>query len=129
MLHVRGMEVSYGESLAVKGIDFAVEEGELVAVIGANGAGKSTILRTVMGLVKCRKGGIFFEGKEITSIPAHSRARLGISLTGERGAGVRCALITAEAGRCRSRCGIRRGRHLQHESGSRDRQRDKRYCR
>lgn len=83
MLHVRGMEVSYGESLAVKGIDFAVEEGELVAVIGANGAGKSTILRTVMGLVKCRKGGIFFEGKEITSIPAHSRARLGISLVPE----------------------------------------------
>jgi len=83
VLHVRGMEVSYGESLAVKGIDFAVEEGELVAVIGANGAGKSTILRTVMGLVKCRKGGIFFEGKEITSIPAHSRARLGISLVPE----------------------------------------------
>jgi branched-chain amino acid transport system ATP-binding protein len=83
VLDVRGMEVSYGESLAVKGIDFAVEEGELVAVIGANGAGKSTILRTVMGLVKCRKGGIFFEGKEITSIPAHSRARLGISLVPE----------------------------------------------
>lgn len=83
MLDVRGMEVSYGESLAVKGIDFSVEEGELVAVIGANGAGKSTILRTIMGLVKCRKGGIFFEGKEITSIPAHSRARLGISLVPE----------------------------------------------
>ena len=83
MLEVRGMEVAYGESLAVKGIHFSVEEGELVTVIGANGAGKSTILRAVMGLVKCRKGGIFFQGKEITSTPAHSRARLGISLVPE----------------------------------------------
>ena len=83
MLEVRGMEVSYGESLALKGVDFFVEEGELVTIIGANGAGKSTILRTVMGLVKCSKGEIFFQGKEITSTPSHSRARLGISLVPE----------------------------------------------
>ena len=56
MLEVRGIEVSYGEFLVLKGISFTVNEGELVTIIGANGAGKSTILRAVMGLVKCRKG-------------------------------------------------------------------------
>ena len=60
MLEVRGIEVFYGEFLAIKGISFTVGEGELVTIIGANGAGKSTILRAVMGLVKCRKGEIFF---------------------------------------------------------------------
>jgi branched-chain amino acid transport system ATP-binding protein len=83
MLEVRGIEVSYGESLAIKGISFTVEEGELVTIIGANGAGKSTILRAVMGLVKCRKGEIFFRGEDITSSPPHYRARLGISLVPE----------------------------------------------
>ncbi len=83
MLEVRGMEVSYGESVAVKGVSFSVEEGELVAIIGANGAGKSTILRAVMGLVKCSKGAILFEGREMTATPPHSRARLGISLVPE----------------------------------------------
>jgi len=83
MLEVRGMEVSYGEFLAVRGVSFAVEEGELVTIIGANGAGKSTILRAVMGLVKCRKGEILFKGETITSSPPHHRARLGISLVPE----------------------------------------------
>ena len=83
MLEVRGLEVSYGESLALKGISFSVQEGELVTIIGANGAGKSTILRAVMGHVKCRRGEIFFQGKEITSTPPHQRARLGISLVPE----------------------------------------------
>jgi len=83
VLEVRGLEVSYGESLALKGISFSVREGELVTIIGANGAGKSTILRAVMGHVKCRRGEIFFQGKEITSTPPHQRARLGISLVPE----------------------------------------------
>ena len=83
MLEVRGIEVSYGEFLALRGISFTVEEGELVTIIGANGAGKSTILRAVMGLVKCRKGEIFFQGEDITLSPAHQRARLGISLVPE----------------------------------------------
>jgi branched-chain amino acid transport system ATP-binding protein len=56
-----------------------VREGELVTIIGANGAGKTTILRAVMGLARCRKGAILFQGKEITQSPPHSRARLGIS--------------------------------------------------
>jgi branched-chain amino acid transport system ATP-binding protein len=83
MLEVRNIEVSYGEFLALRGISFTVKEGELVTIIGANGAGKSTILRAVMGLVNCRKGEIFFQGEDITWSPAHQRARLGISLVPE----------------------------------------------
>jgi branched-chain amino acid transport system ATP-binding protein len=83
MLEVRSIEVSYGEFLALRGISFTVKEGELVTIIGANGAGKSTILRAVMGLVKCRKGEIFFHGEDITMSPSYQRARLGISLVPE----------------------------------------------
>jgi branched-chain amino acid transport system ATP-binding protein len=79
MLEVRDIEVAYGEILALKGISFTVKEGELVTIIGANGAGKTTILRAVMGLARCRKGAILFQGKDITQSPPHSRARLGIS--------------------------------------------------
>jgi branched-chain amino acid transport system ATP-binding protein len=79
MLEVRDIEVAYGEILALKGISFAVKEGELVTIIGANGAGKTTILRAVMGLARCRKGAILFQGKDITQSPPHDRARLGIS--------------------------------------------------
>lgn len=83
MLEVRGMEVSYGEFLALRGISFTVKEGELVTIIGGNGAGKSTILRALMGLVNCRKGEILFKGEAITVSPPHHRARLGISLVPE----------------------------------------------
>jgi len=79
MLEVRDIEVAYGEILALKGISFTVKEGELVTIIGANGAGKTTILRAVMGLARCRKGAILFQGKDITQSPPHFRARLGIS--------------------------------------------------
>ena len=79
MLEVRDIEVAYGEILALKGISFTVQEGELVTIIGANGAGKTTILRAVMGLARCRKGAILFQGKDITQSPPHFRARLGIS--------------------------------------------------
>jgi len=78
MLDVQDVEVSYGEVLALKGIRFTVKEGELVTIIGANGAGKTTILRAVMGLARCRKGTILFQGKDITQTPPHYRARLGI---------------------------------------------------
>ncbi|NWG02346.1 MAG: ABC transporter ATP-binding protein [Syntrophaceae bacterium] len=83
MLKVQDIEVSYGEFLALRGINFTVEEGELVTIIGANGAGKSTILRAVMGLVRCRKGNVFFQGGDITFSPSYQRARLGISLVPE----------------------------------------------
>jgi branched-chain amino acid transport system ATP-binding protein len=83
MLEVKALEVSFGEFLALRGVSFAVREGELVTIIGANGAGKSTILKAIMGLVKCRKGEIRFQGQNITSMVAHDRARLGISLVPE----------------------------------------------
>jgi branched-chain amino acid transport system ATP-binding protein len=83
MLEVRGLEVSYGEFLALRGISFTVKEGELVTIIGANGAGKTTILRSLMGLVKCRRGEILFRGENVTATPAHARARLGITLVPE----------------------------------------------
>ncbi len=60
MIEVKDLHVSYGEFLAVKGVSFTVNEGELVAIIGANGAGKSTILMSLMGLRKCQQGQIFF---------------------------------------------------------------------
>jgi len=83
MLEVKGLEVSYGEFLALRGVSFSVREGELVTIIGANGAGKSTILKSVMGLVKCRKGEIAFQGEDLTQAPPHRRARLGVSLVPE----------------------------------------------
>jgi len=64
-------------------VSFSVQEGELVTIIGANGAGKSTILKSIMGLVKCRKGDVVFQEENITSAPPHQRARLGISLVPE----------------------------------------------
>ncbi len=83
MLEVKDMEVVYGEVLALKGVSFSVNDGELVTIIGANGAGKTTILRAVMGLEKCRRGTILFQGKDITRTPPHLRARCGISLVPE----------------------------------------------
>jgi branched-chain amino acid transport system ATP-binding protein len=83
MLEVRNLEVMYGEFAAVRGISFDVRDGDLVTIIGANGAGKSTTLRSVMGLLRPRAGRILFKGEDITSEPAHLRARRGISLVPE----------------------------------------------
>jgi branched-chain amino acid transport system ATP-binding protein len=83
MIDVKDLHVSYGEFLAVKGVSFTVNEGELVTIIGANGAGKSTILMALMGLRKYRKGQVFFKNSDITSMPAYLRARQGIALVPE----------------------------------------------
>ena len=71
MLKVEDLHVYYGSIHAIKGISFEVEEGEIVTLIGANGAGKSTTLNTVSGLLKPRSGSIEFEGKNIVNVPAH----------------------------------------------------------
>lgn len=78
LLEVRDMEVFYGRIQAIKGISFTVEEGEIVTLIGANGAGKSTTLKTISGLRNVTKGQILFEGKDISKMPAHKRTELGI---------------------------------------------------
>jgi branched-chain amino acid transport system ATP-binding protein len=83
ILEVRGLEVAYGESVAVRGISFDVREGDLLTIIGANGSGKSTTLRAVMGLLRPRAGQILFQGEDITREPAHLRARRGIALVPE----------------------------------------------
>jgi branched-chain amino acid transport system ATP-binding protein len=83
MLEVRDLEVTYGEFVAVRGISFEVGDGDLVTIIGANGAGKSTTLRAIMGLSRPRSGRILFNGQDITIEPAHLRARRGISLVPE----------------------------------------------
>jgi branched-chain amino acid transport system ATP-binding protein len=83
MLEVRDLEVTYGEFVAVRGISFEVRDGDLVTIIGANGAGKSTTLRAIMGLSRPRSGRILFNGQDVTAEPAHLRARRGISLVPE----------------------------------------------
>ena len=83
LLEVEGLEVTYGEFAAVRGVSFEVREGDLLTIIGANGAGKSTTLRAVMGLLRPRSGHIRFQGTDITAEPAHLRSRRGISLVPE----------------------------------------------
>ena len=79
LLEVKDLQVFYGMIQAIKGISFEVNEGETVALIGANGAGKTTILHTVTGLLSPKKGSVVFEGKEITKIPAHKIVSLGMA--------------------------------------------------
>ncbi|MBR4641662.1 MAG: ABC transporter ATP-binding protein [Selenomonadaceae bacterium] len=79
MLEVKDINVYYGAIHAIKGISLSVEEGEIVTLIGANGAGKSTTLRTISGLLKPKTGEIKFLGNNIAGMPAHKIVREGIS--------------------------------------------------
>lgn len=79
MLEVKDIEVFYGVIQAIKGISFEVNEGEVIALIGANGAGKTTTLHTITGLLQPKKGSIMFEGKDITKVPAHKIVSLGMA--------------------------------------------------
>ena len=79
LLTVTDLKVNYGVIPALKGISFNVEAGEVIALIGANGAGKTTILRTVTGLVEAASGTIEFDGKNITKTPAHKIVEMGMA--------------------------------------------------
>ena len=79
MLKVTDLEVNYGMINAVRKINFEVNEGEIVSLIGANGAGKSTILRTISGLVKPSAGTIQYEGKELITMSPRNIVKAGIS--------------------------------------------------
>ena len=79
MLEIKDLEVYYGMIQAIKGISFEVNEGEVIALIGANGAGKTTTLHTISGLIAPKKGTVTFEGKEITKTPAHKIVSYGMA--------------------------------------------------
>ena len=79
ILEVKGLEVYYGVIQAIKGISFEVNQGEIIALIGANGAGKTTTLQTITGLIPSKAGTITYEGKDITKIPRYKLVGMGIA--------------------------------------------------
>ena len=95
MLEVNGLRVSYGGIQAVRGISFHVDEGEMVALIGANGAGKSSTLRALARLVNPVGGNVRYRGKELLSLPAHQLVAEGIALVPE-GRGIFPRMTTSE---------------------------------
>lgn len=78
MLKVENLHINYGFIEAVKGIDFIVNDGEIVALIGANGAGKTTTMHALSGLIKAKSGSIILDGKDITRVPANKIVGLGL---------------------------------------------------
>jgi branched-chain amino acid transport system ATP-binding protein len=83
LLEVTGLCVNYGHIEAIREITFGVEEGTVATLIGANGAGKSTTLKTISGLRKVRAGTVTFDGKDITQVPPYERVAMGISQSPE----------------------------------------------
>ena len=83
MLEVKGIETSYGTSQVLFGMSFAVNEGEVVSLLGRNGMGKTTTIRSLMGMVPTSAGSITFEGKELRSLKDYQIAKLGLGLVPE----------------------------------------------
>lgn len=79
MLEIKDLQVCYGVINAIKGVSFEVNEGEIIALIGANGAGKTTILHTITGLVPAKSGSILFEGTDLLKTPAHKIVSMGMA--------------------------------------------------
>ena len=79
MLEVNDIQVYYGMIQAIKGVSFHVDAGEVIALIGANGAGKTTILHTISGLLTPKTGNVIFEGSDITKIPGHKIVSMGMA--------------------------------------------------
>lgn len=79
MLEVEDLQVYYGVIQAIKGVSFHVDKGEVVALIGANGAGKTTILHTLTGLIAPKSGKVIYEGKNITKVPGHKIVSMGMA--------------------------------------------------
>jgi len=79
MLTIKDLNVYYGVIHAIKGVSFDVNEGEVIALLGANGAGKTTILHTITGLVQAKSGSVDFEERELTKVPAHKIVSLGMA--------------------------------------------------
>ncbi|RLG84193.1 MAG: ABC transporter ATP-binding protein [Thermoprotei archaeon] len=79
LLEVDNIDVFYGDTQILWGVSFKVEKGEIVCLLGANGSGKTTTLKTISGLLKPRRGRILWKGKDITNLPPHARVELGIA--------------------------------------------------
>ncbi len=95
LLTVEDLEVSYGLIRAIRGVSFEVNQGEIVALIGANGAGKTTIMHSLCNLIPKAKGKVTYNGKDITNIPAHKLVPLGMAQVPE-GRRIFCELTVAE---------------------------------
>ncbi len=78
MLDLANVTAGYGTTPVLRDVDFSVEDGEIVGVVGKNGVGKTTLLKTVMGLIEPMDGAVTFEGTDVTALPANERARAGI---------------------------------------------------
>src|SRR5258708_13603152 len=78
LLQLRGIETFYGKIQALRGVDIDVNKGEIVTLIGANGAGKSTTMMTIFGAPRARHGQITFDGHDITNLPTHMIPRLSL---------------------------------------------------
>jgi len=83
LLEVENIHTYYGTICALKGISLEVNQGEIVCLIGSNGSGKTTTLKTICGLLQCREGQICFNGQEITHLPAHEIVRIGVAMVPE----------------------------------------------
>lgn len=83
LLEFRNIVAAYGSITALKNVTFSVEEGQVVSLIGANGAGKTSTMRTITGLLKPSEGQVFFNGEDVTGLPAHQLVAKGISLVPE----------------------------------------------
>ncbi|MDX1663393.1 MAG: ABC transporter ATP-binding protein [Candidatus Promineifilaceae bacterium] len=83
LLEIRNVSSGYGEVQILWGADLSLTEGQLTSLVGANGAGKTTMLRTVMGLLKPWEGSIYFDGQDISRLPAHKKAEMGVVLVPE----------------------------------------------
>lgn len=79
LLEINDLEVYYGVIQAIKGVSFHVDKGEIIALIGANGAGKTTILHTITGLLNAENGTVLFNGTDLTKIPAHKIVSMGMA--------------------------------------------------
>ena len=82
-LRVENLRAAYGEIEVLHGVDLTVEKGQIIALLGANGAGKSTTIKAIMGLIKPSAGRILLEGRDLSGQPAHLAARAGIALVPE----------------------------------------------
>jgi branched-chain amino acid transport system ATP-binding protein len=83
LLEVEGLDLYYGDAQALDGVSIAADEGEIVAIVGSNGAGKSSLIRTIAGIEAPRRGTVRYRGRDITGLPSHAVCELGVGQVAE----------------------------------------------